>query len=167
MSGGNSDRRSGATPMALAAEPRWLRHSLDFLPRPLRFLGVGGIGLVTDLGIFTAIPLHGAHPIATRCVSLAIATLVTWRLNRAVTFAASGRRQHDEAVRYAAVTAMSQGTSFAVFSALVLTVLAQIPQLALLVGAAIGAAIAYTGHLLFAFAPRKKREHHDNDEGAA
>jgi len=167
MSGGNNDRRSRATPVALAAQPHWLRQSLDILPRPLRFLGVGGIGLLTDLGIFTAIPLHGAHPIATRCVSLAIATLVTWRLNRAVTFNASGRRQHDEAMRYAAVTAMSQGTSFAIFSALVLTVLAPIPQLAVIAGAACGAAIAYTGHTLFAFAPRRRTIRDVERSGAA
>ena len=58
-----------------------------------------------------------------RLFSLAAATVVTWRLNRALTFDRSGRRQRDEAMRYAAVTAAAQGTSYAVFAALVLTVL--------------------------------------------
>ena len=63
-----------------------------------------------------------------RLVSLACATLVTWRLNRALTFNASGRRQRDEALRYASVTAVAQGTSFTIFTVLVLTVLAWLPQ---------------------------------------
>ena len=84
---GDNNRRSGAKPVALAISSQdWLRRRIEILPRPIRFLGVGGIGLLTDLSVFTAIPMHTAHPIAARCVSLAVATLVTWRLNRALTF---------------------------------------------------------------------------------
>ena len=50
--------------------------------------------------------------------------MVTWRLNRALTFDRSGRHQGEEVLRYAAVTAAAQGTSYAVFAVLVLTVLA-------------------------------------------
>ena len=89
-----------------------------------------------------------------RLVSLAGATLVTWRLNRALTFDRSGRKQHDEAMRYAMVTALAQGTSYAVFAALVLSVLGALPQVALVIGAAAGAVVSYNGHRLFAFAPR-------------
>jgi putative flippase GtrA len=125
------------------------------LPRPLRFLLVGGIGLVTDLSIFTLIVLQGFHPLSARALSLAVATLVTWRLNRALTFGRSGRHQSEEALRYAAVTAVAQGTSYTVFAILVLTLLSSLPQAAVLAGAAAGALIAYNGHRLFAFAPRK------------
>jgi putative flippase GtrA len=136
-------------------EQDWLRRRLVFVPRPLRFLAVGGFGLITDLGVFTAIPFHAEHPLLVRLVSLACATLVTWRLNRALTFNASGRRQRDEALRYASVTAVAQGTSFAIFTVLVLSVFAWLPQAALVSGAAAGAVIAYTGHSLIAFAPLK------------
>jgi len=157
-----------AKPVALAAgETDGLRRHVEILPRPLRFLAVGGLGLLTDLSVFTAIPFHPEHPIATRCVSLALATVVTWRLNRALTFNASGRRQHEEAMRYAGVTLMAQGTSFAVFSVLVLTALTRVPQLALLAGAAAGAVIAYTGHALFAFAPCKDGTRNSNRAGTA
>lgn len=125
------------------------------LPRPLRFLGVGGIGLTTDLAVFTAALAFVPQPLLARIISLACATIVTWRLNRAFTFDRSGRRQHEEAVRYAAVTAVSQGVSYAVFAAFVLTVLAFLPQAALLAGAAAGAVIGYNGHRLFAFRPRR------------
>lgn len=130
-----------------------VRRIAEFLPRPVRFLMVGGIGLVTDLSVFTAIPVHDAHPIAVRIVSLAVATLVTWRLNRALTFDPSGRMQGHEAARYAAVTVTAQSVGFAVFSILVLTALARHPQAALLFGAVTSALFSYIGHLFFAFAP--------------
>ncbi len=56
-------------------------------------------------------------------------------------------------MRYAVVTAVAQGTSYAVFAVLVLTVLAALPQAAIVAGAAVGALISYNGHRLFAFAP--------------
>ncbi len=131
-----------------------VRALAERLPRPLRFLAVGGLGLTTDLCVFTVIATYGHHPLAVRLVSLALATLVTWRLNRALTFDRSGRQQADEALRYAAVTAVAQGTSYAVFAALVLTVFAAVAQAALIAGAAVGAIVSYNGHRLFAFAPR-------------
>jgi putative flippase GtrA len=141
------------TAVASADDAGWLRRHVAALPRPLRFLCVGAAGLTTDLIVFTAIPLHAQHPLAARIVSLAAATFVTWRLNRELTFERSGRSQHREALRYGAVTAISQGASFIVFSSLVMTALAHMPQLALLAGAGAGAAIAYSGHALFAFRP--------------
>lgn len=122
-------------------------------PRPLRFLGVGGLGLSVDLAVFALIPLHVHHPLAVRLVSLAVATLVTWQLNRALTFDRSGRRQYEEALRYGMVTAVAQGTSYAVFAALVLSVLGGLSQAATVIGAAVGAIVSYNGHRLFAFAP--------------
>jgi putative flippase GtrA len=129
-----------------------LRALAEHLPRPLRFLGVGGIGLTTDICVFTILIGYAPRPLLMRLFSLALATLVTWRLNRALTFDESGRRQGDEAMRYAAVTAASQGTSYAVFAVLVLTAFAALPQAALVAGAAVGAIVGYNGHRLFAFA---------------
>jgi putative flippase GtrA len=123
------------------------------LPRPLRFIAVGCIGLMSDLCAFTALLAYAPHPLAVRLVSLAFATLVTWRLNRALTFAPSRRTQHQEAMRYALVTALAQGSSYAVFAALVLALPGRLPQIALIAGAAVGAFVSYHGHRLFAFAP--------------
>ena len=140
--------------MRAPARPDPLRVLAEYLPRPLRFLAVGGLGLTTDICVFTILIGYAPRPLLMRLFSLAAATLVTWRLNRALTFDQSGRRQRDEALRYATVTAVAQGTSYAVFAALVLTVFGWLPQAALLVGAVAGALIAYNGHRLFAFAPR-------------
>lgn len=127
------------------------------LPRPLRFLAVGAIGLATDFCVFTALMGYAPRPLLVRLVSLAIATVVTWRLNRALTFDPSGRRQSNEAMRYVTVTVAAQGMSYAVFAALVLTVLSRLPQAALLIGAATAAIFSYNGHRLFAFAPQRTK----------
>jgi putative flippase GtrA len=127
------------------------------LPRPLRFLGVGGIGLITDVGIFTLLMAYSPRPLVMRLFSLVIATFVTWRLNRMLTFDRSGRHQGEEATRYAMVTAVSQGTSYAVFTVFVLTVFAWLPQAALLMGSIVGAVVGYNGHRLLSFAPKGMR----------
>jgi putative flippase GtrA len=138
--------------LEMGTRPDPLRVLAEYLPRPFRFLAVGAVGLTTDICVFTLLIGYTPRPLVMRLVSLAAATLVTWRLNRALTFDQSGRRQHNEAMRYVAVTAVSQGTSYAVFAALVLTVLGTLPQAALVAGAAIGAIVGYNGHRVFAFA---------------
>jgi putative flippase GtrA len=145
-------------PAQAAAIEDPVRRLLEVLPRPVRFLGVGGLGLIADLAVFTAIIGHGVPPLTARLVSLAVATLITWRLNRALTFDRSGRRPTDEAMRYTAVAAAAQAVSYAVFAALVVTVFRAIPQLAVLCGAATGAAVSYSGQILFAFRPHRPVE---------
>ena len=56
-------------------------------------------------------------------------------------------------MRYACVTAVAQSASYLVFAALAVTVLARLPQAAIIAGAAVGALVSYNGHRLFAFAP--------------
>lgn len=126
------------------------------LPRPMRFIAVGCLGLFTDLCTFTAIIAHFPHPLAVRLLSLLAGTLVTWRLNRALTFKPDHRAQSNEALRYAVVTAVAQATSYAVFAAGVLTWLGALPQAALMCGALVGAFVSYNGHRLFSFAPRAR-----------
>jgi putative flippase GtrA len=142
-------------PPSLPRDDDPLRDLVRILPRPLRFLTVGGLGLLTDLCIFTIAAGQGLDPLLARLASLACATCLTWRLNRALTFDRSGRNQGEEAWRYAAVTATAQGISYAIFASLVLTVLSWLPQAALVIGAAGGALVSYNGHRLFSFLPRR------------
>ena len=44
------------------------------LPRPFRFLAVGGVGLATDLAVLTLVLAYWPHPLLARLVSLAVAT---------------------------------------------------------------------------------------------
>ena len=143
-----------AVPVQAAAVDDPVRRFFAVLPRPLRFFGVGGLGLITDLAIFTLVVAHGLNPLGARLISLALATLVTWRLNRALTFDRSGRRTAEEAMRYAAVVIAAQTVSYGVFAILAVTLLAAPPQIALIAGAAMGALVSYSGQTLFAFRPR-------------
>ena len=138
---------------AAAGPGAGLRPLAQRLPRPLRFLAVGALGLGADLILFTIMLMQAVHPLVAGFLALVAATVLTWRLNRAFTFERSGRRQREEALRYAVVTAVAQSTSYAVFALLVSTALAALPQGAIVLGAAAGALISYNGHRLFAFAP--------------
>lgn len=145
-----------ATAAVVPADADPVRRLFAPLPRPVRFLAVGALGLITDLAVFTIALAHGAGPLTARAVSLAVATFLTWRLNRALTFGQSGRRPSEEAARYAAVAATAQGASYAVFALMVVAGLTSIPQLAVLSGAAAGALISYAGQALFAFRPVRR-----------
>jgi putative flippase GtrA len=134
---------------------RWPRLGAHRLPRSLRFLLVGSVGLVADIALFTLMLVLGLHPLLAGLVALVAATVLTWRLNRIFTFKRTGRGQRDEAMRYAAVTVAAQSTSYIVFAILASTVFAGVPQVAILVGAGVGAVVSYNGHRLFAFAPLK------------
>ena len=124
------------------------------MPAPIRFLCVGSIGLFTDLCVFTLLNTFIRQVFVSRALSLLIATIVTWRINRIVTFAVSGRHIHDEIGRYLTVTLIAQGISYATFSLLILTHSIALPQVALVLGAAAAALFSYNGHRLFSFAPR-------------
>jgi len=152
MSAGKLELGAGAP---RAARGDRLRVLAECLPRPFRFLGVGAVGLTVDVCIFTILIGYEPRPLLMRLASLGLATLVTWRLNRALTFDPSNRHPGEEAMRYAAVTAVSQSTSYAVFAALVLTAFTWLPQAALFIGAGAGALVGYNGHRLFAFAPKR------------
>jgi putative flippase GtrA len=123
------------------------------LRRPLRFLAVGSLGLAANIVLFSIAWVLGVPSLTAGLLALVAATVLTWRLNRAFTFDRTGRSQREEAMRYALVTTVAQGTCYVIFAVLVLTVLARLPQAAIVAGAAVGALISDKGHRLFAFAP--------------
>ncbi len=116
-----------------------------------RFLAVGVVGLTLDAVLFSLLHDAGLSRAAGRALSLAAATAVTWRLNRSVTFAATGRGQGGELGRYAAVVLGAQGISYATF--LMLSAIApRLPALvALFIGAVVASAFSFTGQRLFTF----------------
>jgi putative flippase GtrA len=132
----------------------------EMLPYLLRWNGIPRAGVDIRSGDNLVFRRHRrdwdrswARTLLARLVSLASATLVSWRINRALTFERSGRHQGDEGMRYSAVTADAQGTSYAVFAALALTVVDKPPLVSLIAGAAVGALVRYNGHRLCTFGP--------------
>ena len=131
--------------------PSWLPPRFAAL---FRFGCVGMAGLTADLTLFTALHAHGVSELTARVFSLSFATLVTWRPNRAVTYADSGREQSGEGFRYLCVTGLAQGLSFLIFALLIRGFPALMPQLALMAGAASAALLSFEGHRIFSFARR-------------
>ena len=58
--------RQESRALCASARPDRLRLLATKLPRPLRFLGVGGLGLLTDITVFTLILMHWPHPLLAR-----------------------------------------------------------------------------------------------------
>ena len=140
-----------------AGLPAWLRRfegSLPFPPlvwRIARFLIVGLVGLAVDGGLFWSLFQAGVFLEFARAASLAVATLVTWGLNRLFTFAPSGRTPLHELARYVTVALVAQGFNFGLFLILVRLDAGAHPLLCLVVSAVATAALSFTGQSLIAF----------------
>jgi len=110
------------------------------------------VGLLTDAAVFSALHRGDLADAAARLLSLATATTVTWRLNRAFTFGASGRSALVESSRYTLVALVAQGFNYSLF----LTLRALLPEwpalAALLVSAGSAALLSFTGQRFFSFA---------------
>ncbi len=138
-------------------------------PRGLfAFLAVGVVGLAVDLGLLFVLERAGLPLAGARAISLPVATLATWLLNRRHTFASSGRKAHHEALRYAAVAAAAQSVNY-VAALAIASVLRGEPHLAVVVlslahhmphaidmlsafiGAVIATLFSYTGQRFFTF----------------
>jgi putative flippase GtrA len=133
---------------------RLLAEAWALVPAGLfKFLGVGVIGLATNLGLLWLLERAGLALWAALAVSLAVATLVTWVLNRANTFAASGRPLHHEALRYFGVALLAQSVGY-VTTLGVADILPHMPHtVAAFVGAVVATLFSYTGQRFFTFAP--------------
>jgi putative flippase GtrA len=125
-------------------------------PRGLvRFLCVGLGGLSVDLAVLWVLERAGLGHAGARAISLVLATLVTWALNRQFTFGDSGRRPRAEFGRYAVVAATAQSVNYLVFLA-ALALAPQLPHpLAAIIGAVAATGFSYTGQRFFTFAPAK------------
>lgn len=123
-----------------------------------RFLAVGGAGLAVDASLFAAASGAGAADWSARAVSLGLATVVTWRLNRRFTFGASRGSAAAEGARYALVAAGAQGFNYALF----LGLRAGAPWLpalgALVASAAAAAAFSFCGQRFFTFTGQDSAE---------
>ena len=130
--------------------PEALRRLLG--ARLVRFLGVGCGGLAADAACYTALAAGGAPDALARALSLAVATLVTWRLNRRFTFPESGRHPGHEALRYAGVALCAQGFNYGLFLGLRAAMPQAWPLACLLVSAVSAAAFSFVGQSLVTFA---------------
>ncbi|MDP3898570.1 MAG: GtrA family protein [Mesorhizobium sp.] len=120
--------------------------------RIARFALVGGIGFLVDAAVLAL--LLGATPLdpfRARLVSIGAALLVTWQLNRHVTFGPSARTVATEGARYGGVGIATSIANYAVYSAVLLTFPALPPLAALVIGSAFAMALSFLGYSRFVF----------------
>ncbi len=123
------------------------------LRRIVAFLSIGLVGLAIDSLCYALIFGMCKHAALSRFASLCLATPVTWALNRRLTFSATGRTKRLEALRYGVVTGAAQ--SFNLFFFMFLRWMR--PDIAdqwlIITSAVTAAALSFSGHFLFSFAP--------------
>lgn len=119
--------------------------------RVVRFLTVGCVGLSVDSTLFWLIYHSGVGAAGARAVSICLATVVTWQLNRRFTFSPSGRRAVHEGVRYALVAIVAQGFNYILFLTLLWATQARAPLLCLLFCAVVTASFSFAGQSRFSF----------------
>jgi putative flippase GtrA len=127
---------------------------LALAPKGLvRFLTVGVGGLFVDVAVLWIAEQAGSGPVIGRAVSLSVATLATWALNRQFTFGESGRRARSEFGRYALVALVAQGVNYSLFQAVVHAAPHLNHSLVAVAGAVVATGFSYTGQRFFTFAP--------------
>ena len=112
---------------------------------------VGGLGFVVDAGLTVTLIQADLDPFSARLIAIALAMLVTWRLNRAVTFGASNTSQKTEGVRYSAVALTAAAINYVSYAALILTIPAIMPVFAIAVATGLSMTVSYLGYAHFAF----------------
>lgn len=119
-----------------------------------KFLLVGALGFLTDLGLFTALLWSGIMPIPGRLVSAAAAISLTWYLNRLHVFrTATVSARGPEYLRYWLVQTVGLSVNLGSFIWLVRTVgtFRDQPVLALCVGAILAIGLNFLGARYWAY----------------
>ncbi|GGB70399.1 hypothetical protein GCM10011503_18840 [Henriciella pelagia] len=121
------------------------------LSRLVRFGLIGGLGFIVDAGLLALLIQSGSDPFLARLVSILAAMVVTWRLNRSLTFGASADGQVREAGRYFTIAIGVAILNYAIYSAILLMLPACPPVLATAIATAICTIASFFGYGRFAF----------------
>lgn len=116
-----------------------------------RFAGVGGTGFIVDTGLTLLLIHRGIDPFTSRVFGIMFAMITTWRLNRALTFGASRTSQTSEGARYFIVAILAAILSYAIYTALLLSLSGFPPALAIIVAVGTTTLISFLGYSRFAF----------------
>lgn len=116
-----------------------------------RFLLVGGTGFLADAGVLTLLlaAFPELDPFGARLISISLAMLLTWGLNRSFSFRPSSRGLAAEGARYGSVSIAASLLNYAAYSAALLPSLP--PLLALAAGSAAAISFSFTGYSRLVF----------------
>jgi putative flippase GtrA len=120
------------------------------------FVLAGILALSTDAAILLVLTAAGLHALLARPLAIAVAMVVSWLVNRRVTFAMPGPPTLAEYARFAAVSWTSQAVNYAVFGAIVLARPATSVLLALVLACLVAMFVSYFGFRYGVFAHRRQ-----------
>ena len=110
------------------------------------FVLAGVAALATDTALLALLTrIGGLSPFVARPFGIACAMVVSWLINRTVTFQASAPPNFREFSKFAGVSITSQVVNYAVFAALLLTFPALMPELALFLACFVSMFVSYAG----------------------
>ena len=133
---------TGDTPhqAAPAADPQQRLHHIG------GFVLGGVLALLVDISVLRVLTdLVGLSALAARPISIAIAMLASWWVNRTMTFAVKTPARLDEFLKFAAVSWIAQAVNYAVFSAILIARPATMQEVALVAACGISMVVAYFG----------------------
>ena len=110
------------------------------------FVLAGALALATDALLLTALT-HGAGitAIAARPISIFVAMIVSWLINRSVTFAYPHAPSFQEFGQFAAVSWLAQAVNYAIFAAILLLAPGTHPIAALIGSSLVAMFVSYAG----------------------
>ena len=120
-----------------------------------RFLLVGGLGFLVDVGLTQLLIMFEVVPVLARPPAIAAAMLVTWLANRHFTFAVRTKRSLHEVVRYVLVALATALVNYWIYYFLVTN--GTVPVIAITVATAFQAVLSFFGYRFFAFRNRTPR----------
>jgi putative flippase GtrA len=120
-----------------------------------RFAGfalIGAIGFAADAGmLYLLLHTTSLGAISARVASIAFALMVTWQLNRWLTFGASSRPVAVEGARYGGVGVATSMVNFAVYSAILWAAPGLTVFLALVIASLAALALSFFGYSRLVF----------------
>jgi putative flippase GtrA len=108
----DADRLSGTK--AQPAAPGWRD---DWRGQALRFAGVGLAAAAVDFGVLQGLGALGLSPYLARILSICVALVLAWWLNRSMTFKSTAPPGWREFAAYAATAAMGAAINYGLYSA--------------------------------------------------
>lgn len=105
----------------------------------------GGVALVVDLAVLAALGAVGVSPFIGRLVSISLAMVVSWLINRTVTFQVQKAPTLAEFARFAGVSWTAQAVNYAIFAAVLWLRPETSPTAAVLAACVVSVAIAVLG----------------------
>lgn len=110
------------------------------------FLLGGILALVTDAGVLQLLTAGaGLDPLVARPLAISVAMVVSFLVNRTITFAMPGRPTLAELGQFAAVSWTAQAINYAVFAAILLAMPATHPVAALIAASLVSMIVSYVG----------------------